>query len=149
MSIFSFVKKAIGKVAKTGLSVATGGVSDKVISVAKTIGLSLKKAKKQSPQSQTALIEKIGQVSPRVRVTEIQDRMSAPLGIRRPRATTTMKRQRKARSVPRSTSTSPRKPRSAPKGGLDLKRIAAMWREAGKPGRWIDFIKANPIRKAA
>lgn len=39
------------------------------------------------------------------------------------------------------------KGRTPPKGGLDLKRIAALWRSQGKPGTWIEFIKANPIRK--
>lgn len=148
MSIFKFVGKALGKVAKAGLSVATAGVSDKVISVAKTIGLSLKKAKKQAPQSQTAIIEKIGQVSPKVRVTEVQDVMArTPIGIRR---RTTTKRKATRAKAPRATSSpKPRSTRAAPKGGLDLKRIAAMWRDAGKPGKWIDFIKANPIRKAA
>jgi len=40
------------------------------------------------------------------------------------------------------------KGRTPPKGGLDLKRIAAMWRAQGKPGTWIGFIKANSdVRK--
>lgn len=33
--------------------------------------------------------------------------------------------------------------RRAPTGGLDLKAIAVRWRAAGKPGRWIDFVKAS------
>lgn len=42
----------------------------------------------------------------------------------------------------------PRAKRSVPAGGLDLKKISAMWKAAGKPGTWIDFIKANSdVRK--
>jgi len=39
------------------------------------------------------------------------------------------------------------KARTPPKGGLDLKAIAALWRSQGKPGSWQGFIKANPLRK--
>lgn len=33
--------------------------------------------------------------------------------------------------------------RTAPKGGLDLKKLSRSWRAAGKPGRWIDWVKAK------
>lgn len=40
------------------------------------------------------------------------------------------------------------KGRTPPRGGLDLKAIAAEWRRQGKPGTWLGFIKANSnIRK--
>lgn len=39
--------------------------------------------------------------------------------------------------------------RTVPSGGLDLKRIASMWRAEGKPGDWRAYIKAHSdIRKA-
>lgn len=41
------------------------------------------------------------------------------------------------------------KGRTPPAGGLDLKAMAAQWRAAGKPGTWLGWIKANPIRKAS
>lgn len=31
--------------------------------------------------------------------------------------------------------------RGPPKGGLDLKALSKSWRAAGKPGRWIDWVK--------
>lgn len=37
--------------------------------------------------------------------------------------------------------------RKPPPGGLDLKRMAVAWRAAGKPGRWIDWIKSRPLRR--
>lgn len=33
--------------------------------------------------------------------------------------------------------------RRAPTGGLDLKALSAAWRAAGKPGRWIDWVKSH------
>lgn len=43
----------------------------------------------------------------------------------------------------RRAASSPRKARSAPKGGLDLRALSASWKAAGKPGRWIDWVKAH------
>jgi hypothetical protein len=30
-----------------------------------------------------------------------------------------------------------------PKGGKDLKALSASWNAAGKPGRWIDWVKSH------
>lgn len=38
------------------------------------------------------------------------------------------------------------KGRTPPKGGLDLKRMSAAWKAAGKPGTWINWIRENPIK---
>lgn len=47
---------------------------------------------------------------------------------------------KKARTA---TNTGSKGKRTPPKGGKDLKAIAAKWRAAGKPGKWIDYVKAN------
>lgn len=52
-------------------------------------------------------------------------------------------RSKKAKKVKRASTG-----RTVPSGGLDLKAISALWQSQGKPGSWIEFIKANPIRKA-
>lgn len=33
--------------------------------------------------------------------------------------------------------------RKPPKGGKDLKALSASWKAAGKPGRWIDWVKTH------
>lgn len=54
--------------------------------------------------------------------------------------------QRGARSPRKARSGSRRAP---PSGGLDLARIASMWRAEGKPGTWLSYIKSHSdIRKA-
>jgi hypothetical protein len=35
------------------------------------------------------------------------------------------------------------KKRSAPKGGKDFKALSAAWKAAGKPGKWIDWVKSH------
>lgn len=61
--------------------------------------------------------------------------------------------KKKAKSAKRSSSRKTKttkkakkktgKRRGPPAGGLDLKRIAAMWRAEGKPGTWQGFIKSH------
>lgn len=51
---------------------------------------------------------------------------------------------RKAKTVTKRTSSGVK--RQPPKGGLDLKAMAAAWRAAGKPGTWLGWIKSNPIK---
>lgn len=50
---------------------------------------------------------------------------------------------RAAHSRRARAASSPAKRRSAPKGGLDLRALSASWKAAGKPGRWIDWVKAH------
>jgi len=172
MGLFGSILKGIGKVAKAGLSVATHGVSDKVISAAKSFGVKLT-AKRQKPklntEQETALINKMGQALPRVRITEVQDDMRSGGGLigtykRKP----AYKSKRSGVSVRSAASNgtraaapralpAPRKrakraassgaKRAPPPGGLDLSAMAAAWRSAGKPGTWIGWIKSNQIRR--
>lgn len=168
MGLFGSIGKLLGGVAKAGLSVATRGVSDKVLSALKGMG------KKRSstalkPQlwteQQAALVNKMGQAVPRVRRTEVMaDAVSGDAlpgyykrksSYKRKRAST----RRAATSAPEPATprrSAPRRTRRTtaggkrqpPPGGLDLRAMAAQWRSAGKPGRWIDWIRSNPIRRA-
>lgn len=52
------------------------------------------------------------------------------------------------RTMKSSGSTKRSGKRQAPSGGLDLKRIAQMWRDEGKPGKWPAYVKAHSdVRK--
>ena len=33
--------------------------------------------------------------------------------------------------------------RAPPKGGKDLKALSASWKAAGKPGKWLDWVKSH------
>jgi len=144
MGIFGFVKKAVGKVVKTGLSVATRGVSDKVLKGLKQLGQA-KQAAKAAAANEITLqrYAQMAKVAPKVAITKAPAAVKLalrPMGAPKPKA----KKRRKAAAAPRAKSTSGRKP---PKGGLDLAAIGRAWRAAGKPGSWQAYIKANPIKK--
>lgn len=156
MGLFSGLKKLVGKVAKAGLSVVTRGASDKVIGVAKGLFAGKpKQARATMPARATAkeqaLIAKLTPPKPRVSITE--GRMVEGWSFGSPKRSmrrATKGRRKAAMSVPKRAG-SPAKPRSGrkpPSGGLDLKAIGVLYRQQGKPGKWIDFVKANShIRK--
>lgn len=153
MSIFSFV----GKVLKAGASVVTHGLSDKVLSVLKGSG---KPTKNIAPTiGAQAIVHKVRQASstktPPTAVLKKATKMgrSAATKIdklisyspKMSQTETRAKKKSKKTSAPKSKGT-----RKAPSGGLDLKKIAQMWRAEGKPGTWLNYIKAHSnIRKAA
>lgn len=146
-----------------------GGAAMRALTALKATGVNLRAAtKKVQPLSVRASIEKV-KLSPK-RTLEAP----GPLGLVKPRATT--RRRKKApmstdMDIVRATGIDPvtgqrvgkprkrrkkvttngaAKPkRKPPGGGLDLKAMAAAWRAAGKPGTWISWIKANPIKRAA
>jgi len=71
MGLFGGILKVVGKVAKAGLSVATRGVSDKVLAVLKSKGAAKQVA--ASPDltaQQMALVEKLKPLSPKTKNTE-------------------------------------------------------------------------------
>lgn len=53
------------------------------------------------------------------------------------------KKKAKAAVAPPAVTFAKNGKRRAPTGGLDLKAISVAWNKAGKPGRWIDFVKAS------
>lgn len=151
MGLFGFIKKAIGTVAKAGLSVVTHGVSDKVISSLKSKGIATTKAANQLITDKAAA--QIGKLVPQVTRTAqaaapiiraIDDNKVTVKAVKR---STPAKRKAAAakKAAPRKTSSGAK--RTPPKGGLDLAAIARAWRKAGKPGTWQGYIKSNPIKK--
>jgi len=178
MSLFGGLFKAVGKVAKAGLSVATHGVSDKVLSVLKRRGSD--KQVIHSPDlttQQEALVNKLKPLHPKtVRTEQVLASVRgtvAQVGKKRmpgrKKGWTAVQRaggsmydedadykynQELKKRRPRGTVKKRRTPagaskRTVPRGGLDLAKIGVLWRSQGKPGTWLDFVKANKnIRKA-
>lgn len=132
MSIFSAIGKALGGIAKAGLSVVTHGVSDKVLSVLKGTGRpTVVPPSKQTSISMETAVAKIGQAAPKMSRTEqVMQEVGA----------TKKKKKAKKKAVKKTLK---KAAASSGAGRLDLKKISTMWNAAGKPGKWLDFIKAN------
>ena len=132
----------LGNVAKVGAIAATGGVGALGASV---VASKLKSAAvggiKQVIRSKAAkaLGKRVVAQTPEPRPTTAAAQTmpgGAPLKAK-------AKRARKAKA-PKS----PPKPRSGakrgpPKGGKDLKALSASWKAAGKPGKWLDWVKSH------
>jgi len=141
--------KAIGKahqpLLRGALTVATGGLSGKAESVLKTLGVSKRGRVLKSEQAdilRTAAMPTAGypQRAPAAPAGLVQ--VTPPPKPKRRVAVT--RRKAKAPRSPAKAKTGARQGgRRPPTGGLDLKAISARWRAAGKPGRWIDFVKAS------
>jgi len=155
MSIFSAIGKVLKKAVKPALSIATGGISDKVLSIGKTLGIGTKKAKVVRPQVLQATVDKIGQSIPQTSKTKTYTDISdAPIVIRSKKKATKKRSPAKLKLVKTAKATKVTKAakvkRAAPRGGIDLKKLSTMWAAQGKPGKWIDFVKANSnVRKAS
>lgn len=158
MGLFSSLKKIAGKVVKAGLSVATRGVSDKVLGALKGLGkkpATIAARPVYETEQETALVNKIGQATPKVKTSTVYASVragNATLGSYKTKGAYKRKRRRaeyesapRTAKTKRSTSTGKRKP---PPGGLDLAAMAGAWRAAGKPTTWQAWIKSQPIRRA-
>lgn len=148
MGLFGF----LGKVAKAGLGIVTHGASDKIINGARAIIGGKPKRANMVPYAGTttmqeqALINKIGTLTPRARVTERNEGWSF-----KSKPSYKAKRRKRAMIAPPQRAISPAKPRSPrkpPSGGLDLAKMGAAFRAAGKPIPWQQWIKTYPLRKA-
>jgi hypothetical protein len=158
-----FLKKH-KKAVLTGVRVIAAGVtrgkSEKVVQNLKGIGAAVKVYKgltKRPAKSEAAVQAKAAAVSPPkiVGISEAKAQ-SMPGGKRIPglpqtSGTTTRKRARVA-AVKQSKSARKKaaaKPaakggkRTAPSGGKDFKALSASWKKAGKPGKWIDWVKSH------
>lgn len=158
MGLFSGLGKLVGKVVKTGLSVATGGKSDAVLKVVSNVtGIGKPKAK---PAMTTADAMNVLRYQPNVttgRTTYAEGSGSAMPGLRRRTPPKPKKKKAAPKKPAKKAPTKAAKPRSTakkapPKGGLDLAKIGQMWTAAGKgPGTgitWNQFVKANSnVRK--
>lgn len=159
MGLFGSIGKLLGGVAKAGLSVATRGVSDKVLKALK--GMGKKRSTVQAmptlwTEQNTALVNKLGQATPRVKRTEVMADVRAGDAMPGNYKRKTSYKRKPSSSAPARTDSAPaRRARSAgggarrgpPPGGLDLAAMASAWRAAGKPGTWIGWIKSNQIRR--
>jgi len=141
MGLFGFVGKAVGKlvktVARTGLSVATHGVSDTLFN---SIAAS-KEARRQTNQG-LALVAKSGITAPapRKKLKRIPDSFE--------RIAEARYRRQAGMSATAGRKSADRAPGFS--GGLDLVAISKMWKAQDKPGSWIEFVKANSdVRKPA
>jgi hypothetical protein len=174
MSFFGSIGKFLGGVAKAGLGIVTHGVSDQILGALKSRGDAKKAA--DAPvlnAQQEALANKMAPLAPRVQRTEYLVRdatvhlskrskpskpskrslMDPTIGVSPnpdygpPRRQRLAPRQRRAPRSPAKARTGTK--RAVPSGGLDLKRISAMWTAEGKPGTWLNYIKAHSdVRKA-
>jgi len=143
---FSF-KKALKKVVKLGGKIAkpllaTTPVGAAVLrgqQVLKSLGGNLKAARlgKIEPLSVRAPIARVVGPMPAKTLKTLPTFGS-------PRRRISVKGSRMPQKRRTATGTSKRVP---PKGGLDLRAMAAQWRAAGKPGSWRDWIRSNQIRK--
>lgn len=157
-----FVKKHRKSIELGARVVAAGitrGKSEKVVSQLKGVGAAVKTykgLKKVATKAETALAEKIAKLAP-PKVVPISAAPAttmpggAPLrGVKRaPGVVAPRKAAKRARVVkPRKMAAAkPRKAagarRGPPKGGKDFKALSASWKKAGKPGKWIDWVKSH------
>ena len=167
MKFGKFLKKAVklgSKIAMPLLAATpVGAVAIRAQQTLKSLGGNLKAARlgKVEPLSVRAGVEKIAVQGPAKRIQLRPVRLtSRGVGYQTPedmRASGGLTRaQRTGITGFRKRSKMPQKRKTAkgtsrrvpPRGGLDLRAMAAEWREAGKPGRWIDWVKTHPVRKA-
>jgi len=154
-------KAKLRKAAITGLRVIAAGVtkgkSEKVIQNLKGIGAAVKTYKgltKRPSKSEAAAQAKVEAVQPpKIVPISAVTAQSMPGGAKlRGVANTSGSTARRTRgAVVKTTKRAAAKPkkgasgskRKAPTGGLDLKALSASWKKAGKPGKWIDWVKKN------
>ena len=161
MSLFSFLGKTVGKIAKAGLGVVTGGISNQVIDTVE--GLLQKKKQAVNQQNLYEAAGLTDKYAPPARRTESAlpgsgylpaYRTSGPEmvnSVPKPRARV---RRKRAAAATRRTA-APRRTRRAatgrrrapPPGGLDLKAMSREWRAAGSPGTWQEWIANNRITR--
>ena len=148
------VKKPLLNVAKTGLSLASGGLSDKAITIAKAAGTVIKRGKVAKAQKvldripapalrsmtyKSALPTAASYISP----PAIAMPGGAPIaGARR----TTKRRKAALPKMPKKVAAkAAKKANKGPsgKGMKDLKALSVSWNAAGKPGKWLDWVKSH------
>jgi hypothetical protein len=143
----------LGNVAKVGAAVATGGIGAGALALG---GKALLKSKLKSAavggikqvirtKADKTLANRLAKLAP---ITGGSDKAvarpgGAPLAraVRKVRVAARRVQKRKRRQAqPVTRAKSARKP---PKGGKDFKALSASWRAAGKPGKWIDWVKSH------
>lgn len=152
MGLFKFVGKALGTIAKAGLSAVTHGVSDKVFSALKSAGQAKQAAKMVAAQQVTnQRLAAAVKIEPRVAPESTLKKavtLKGPILFDDKPARKRSTRKRKAAAPKAKRTGSGRKP---PKGGLDFKAMAVQWRAhdkmyGGKVVSWKEWQKIAPIR---
>lgn len=136
----------LGNVAKVGAGLATGGVAGLgAAAIASKLRSSAIGGIKQVVRSKAekAFHDKLATLIPNrpaPNTAAPAETMpgGAPLRVTVAKLRRAVHSRRRAASSP-TTATK----RRAPSGGLDLKALSASWRAAGKPGRWIDWVKSH------
>lgn len=169
MSLFGGIFRAVGKIAKAGLSSITHGASDQVIKVFKGRG-QVKQVFAKGPNApatnnEAATVAKLipshrvaglgagaalNSLAHRITATGLDAYNNSSSGSKRVGKGSS--RKSKASSKSSMPSRKPKRVsggRRIPSGGLDLKEISRMWKAEGKPGTWLNYIKAHTdVRKA-
>lgn len=146
MSFFGGLIKGVAKIASAvGGAALKASPAGKIVGIAKGVVENLKGSKRARLDPST------------VPITNQQKALAAKLSIPTPRALITSYKapglKLKVRRAPRAGSKTTKASaaaakRGAPKGGLDLAKISQMFKADGKPGKWIDYVKAHSyVRK--
>lgn len=130
-----------------GANAVTGGLAGKALSVAKTLGARIhgNKVMKQQSKATGAAIAKL-EALPKLAVRDSIEEGEALPGMPNQSTGITQRKARRkkskapAKKAAKSGGGGKRKP---PAGGIDLKALSASWKAAGKPGKWIDWVKQN------
>lgn len=149
MGLFGFIKKGLGKVVKLGLGQLTGGLSDKALQAMQASNQAKTAAKQAQAQMETMqrmaqmvkLAPTMAPISTNQAMMPLRKAASGSGGARK----VTKRKKAAPRKAARVPTRTPSK-RRAPRGGLQLRAMAAEWRAAGKPGTWQGWIKTNPIK---
>lgn len=144
----------LGNVAKAGGIAATGGIGGLAgaVALSKLKSAAIGGAKQLiKAKAQRAVLSRLKRTAPvpilaQPKVVDIRATTmpgGAPLrgvktGGTRRRSSTTKKPK-----APRKAAKAPGAKRTAPKGGKDFKALSAAWKAAGKPGKWIDWVKSH------
>jgi hypothetical protein len=140
----------LGNVAKVGLAAAGGGIP--------AVGALVIKSKLKSAavggikrvlrtKAEKALAKRVHDMTPQGPTNPPAQTMpgGAPLAaaaraVRTARGTHSRRRRKSVSVAPSKPARAKRRP---PKGGKDFKALSASWKAAGKPGRWIDWVKSH------
>jgi hypothetical protein len=138
----------LGNVAKVAGAAATGGLGAGALALG---GAALKSKLKSTAiggikqvlrtKAQTTLAKKLRQLTP-ASATGAPKATTMPGGAPLTRVVAAVGQRRK-RAAARPKKAPTRAKRAPPKGGKDFKALSASWKAAGKPGKWLDWIKSH------
>jgi len=161
MGLFSFVGKAIGAVARQGLSLVTQGASEKVLNLLKKVKgrPPVKAALAAAPTAQIQAFAAKNQVTvPRLSQTEshssgegweFRAKQGKSMGKRKSRPRELLYEAEvpvsdpPARAKVKVATSSGKKTAAGPKKQTRSARQYAAWKAAGKPSTFFDWVKVN------